>query len=95
MTTTATFTKRELQKCAEREVALRKNVFHKWNKGEAGEIEIAKMQAIADHFREEADADEQAGRNPDGMMFVETKRTMNGLDCNGWPIYEHKPGDYD
>ena len=46
---------RELQKCAEREVALRKNVFAKRGMTPEREEEIAKMEAIAVHFRELAD----------------------------------------
>ena len=55
------FTFRELQKCAEREVALRKNVFRKRGMTLEREEEIAKMEAIAAHFKDLADGYELAG----------------------------------
>jgi hypothetical protein len=49
------FTFRELQKCAEREVALRRNVFRKRGMTHEREAEIMKMEAIAAHFKTLAD----------------------------------------
>jgi hypothetical protein len=50
-----TFTNRELEKCAAREVAMRKNVFGKRGIGPKEEREIALMEAIAAHFKKLAD----------------------------------------
>lgn len=49
---------RELQKCAEREVAMRKNVFAKRGMNEKREREIKLMIEIADHFRDLANRQE-------------------------------------
>lgn len=49
------FSFRQLQKCAEREVALRKNVFRKRGLTPEREEEIRKMEAIAAHFKGLAD----------------------------------------
>jgi hypothetical protein len=59
------FSFRELQKCAEREVALRINVFSKRGMTPEREREIAKMDAIAEHFRQLADDEERAGARHD------------------------------
>jgi len=56
------FTNRQLQKCAEREVALRRNVFTKRGMTRERELEIEMMAAIASHFRALTDAEE---RRPD------------------------------
>ena len=56
------FTLRQLQKCAEREVALRRNVFAKRGMTAERRIEIAKMEAIAIHFKALAD-DAEIGRD--------------------------------
>jgi hypothetical protein len=53
------FTFRQLQKCAEREVALRFNVFHKRGMTPERKEEIAKMAAIAAHFKDLADGDDE------------------------------------
>ena len=45
------FTNLELEKCAAREVAMRKNVFAKRGIGPKEEREIAMMEAIAEHFK--------------------------------------------
>jgi hypothetical protein len=49
------FSFRQLQKCAEREVALRKNVFRKRGLTPEREEEIRKMEAIAAIFKDLAD----------------------------------------
>jgi hypothetical protein len=82
------FSYRELQKCAEREVALRRNVFRKRGITPERQEEIVKMEAIATYFKSLADDDELAGRNPDGQMFVEGKRGASHYA----PLYEKKPG---
>ena len=66
------FTYRELQKCAEREIAMRRNVFRSRGMTKTRLREIALMETIREHFKELADDDERAGRNPDGLMNVET-----------------------
>ena len=48
----AEFSYLELQKCAEREVAMRKNVFKKRGMTPDREREIAMMEQIAAHFQE-------------------------------------------
>lgn len=83
------FTFRELQKCAAREVALRNNVFRKRGMTPDRELEIAKMEAIAAHFKELADADEMAGRNPDGQCFF----SMKSGKVVYFPLYERHPPD--
>jgi hypothetical protein len=80
------FTHRELQKCAEREVAMRNNVFRKRDMTPARHREIAMMVAIAEHFRELADADEMAGREADGQMFI----TFGDGKSVALPLYERK-----
>jgi hypothetical protein len=55
------YTFRQLQKCAEREVALRKNVFAKRGMTPEREEEIAKMEAIARHFKNLADDADRVG----------------------------------
>lgn len=56
------FTNRQLQKCAEREAALRRKVY--WRRGMNMERreEILKMEAIAQHFKDRAEIDEFASR---------------------------------
>jgi len=46
-----TFTSRELQSCAEREAAMRRNVYAKHGMTMKRNAEIEMMQAIADHFK--------------------------------------------
>ena len=86
---TREFSYRELQKCAQREVALRNNVFRRRGLTLEREEEIEKMEAIATHFKSLADGDELAGRNPDGQLFVEGKRGGSHYA----PLYEKKPGE--
>jgi hypothetical protein len=52
------FSHRELEKCAAREVAMRRNVFRKRGMTPEREREIAMMEAIAAHFKELADLDD-------------------------------------
>lgn len=78
---------RQLQKCAEREVALRNNVFRKRGMTPEREEEIRKMEAIAEHFKDLADGDEMAGREPDAQAFF-TLRDGKTLYV---PMYERKP----
>lgn len=65
---TREFSYRELQKCAQREVALRNNVFRRRGLTLERKEEIEKMEAIATYFKSLADSDELAGRDPDGQM---------------------------
>jgi hypothetical protein len=65
------FSWRELQRCAAREVAQRRNVFRK--RTPERELEIAKMEAIAAHFKDLADDQEAAGHIADGQAFFELK----------------------
>jgi hypothetical protein len=53
----AGFSFRELQKCADREVAMRRNVFAKRGMTDDRRLEIPKMEAIAAHFRMLADSE--------------------------------------
>jgi hypothetical protein len=85
----ADFTFRQLQKCAEREVALRDNVFRKRGMTSEREEEIAKMTAIAAHFKDLADGDELAGRNPDAQMFI----TMRSGKSVYVPLFYRQPPD--
>jgi hypothetical protein len=66
---TGPFTNRQLQKCAEREVALRKAVYAKrgMTLGRLAEIEM--MEAIAAHFKRLSDGEEkvQSEIAPDGQ----------------------------
>ena len=84
------FTFRQLQKCAEREVALRNNVFRKRGMTPDRELEIAKMEAIAAHFKDLADGDEMAGRDPDAQAFFTLR---DGTRSFYVPLYERKPDD--
>jgi hypothetical protein len=83
------FTFRQLQKCAEREVALRNNVFRKRGMTPEREEEIAKMEAIAVLLKRLADADEMAGRNPDAQMFL----TMRSGKSVYAPLFHRQPPD--
>jgi hypothetical protein len=65
------FSWRDLQRCAAREVALR-NVSPARHTPER-ELEIAKMEAIAAHFKDLADDQEAAGHIGDGQAFFELK----------------------
>jgi hypothetical protein len=85
----AEFTFRQLQKCAEREIALRNNVFRKRGLTPEREEEVAKMVAIATHFKDLADADELAGRNPDAQMFI----TMRSGKSVYVPMFHRQPPD--
>lgn len=76
-------TARDLQLWAERELERRCNAFLRREPDHDRHIEA--LVRIAEHFRELADADELAGLNPDGMMFVETRR--GGFAA---PLYERK-----
>jgi hypothetical protein len=58
------FTNRELEKCAAREAAMRKNVFAKRGIGPKEEREIAMMEAIAAHFKKLADEEAEDASNP-------------------------------
>lgn len=49
------FSFRDMEKCAAREVAMRKTVYRKREMTPAREREIALMEAIAAHFKELAD----------------------------------------
>ena len=49
------FSFRQLEKCAAREVAMRRNVFRKRGMTEDRQREIMMMEAIAAHFKELAD----------------------------------------
>jgi hypothetical protein len=49
------FSHRELEKCAAREVAMRRNVFRKRGMTPDREREIEMMEAIAAHFKQLAD----------------------------------------
>jgi hypothetical protein len=49
------YTFRELQKCAERELAMRKNVFSKHGMTVKRQAEIGMMEAIVAHFKKLAD----------------------------------------
>jgi hypothetical protein len=80
---------RQLQKCAEREVALRHNVFRKRGMTHERAEEIVKMEAIAAHFKDLADGDEMAGRHPDAQMFI----TLRDGKSVYLPMYERKPPD--
>jgi hypothetical protein len=84
-----TYSYRQLQKCAEREIALRRNVFRRSGMTPAREDEVAKMEAIAAHFKELADADEVAGRQPDAQVFF----TLRDGKSVYLPLYERKPPD--
>lgn len=64
------FSWRELQRCAAREVALR-NLARRMTPER--ELEIAKMEAIAAHFKDLADDQEAAGHIGDGQAFFELK----------------------
>lgn len=52
---------RDLQKCAEREVALRENVYRKRGMNMERREEILKMKAIAELLKDLADAEPRAG----------------------------------
>ena len=80
------FSFRQLQKCAEREVALRRNVFRKRGMTPEREEEIVKMQAIAIHFKELADSDELAGRAPDAQAFFTLRDKTLYV-----PMYKREP----
>ena len=49
------FTYREMEKCAAREVAMRRNVFAKRGWNDVRTRELAIMEAIAAHFKQLAD----------------------------------------
>lgn len=66
---------------------MRRNVFRHRGMTDERRLEIVKMEAIAAHFKALADAEEQAGVDPDGRMFVETKRGGSSFA----PLYERKP----
>jgi hypothetical protein len=83
------FTFRQLQKCAEREIALRNNVFRKRGLTPDREREIEMMLAIAAHFKDLADGDELAGRNPDAQMFI----TMRSGKAVYVPLFYRQPPD--
>jgi hypothetical protein len=78
------FSWRDLQRCAAREVALR-NVSPARHTPER-ELEIAKMEAIAAHFKDLADDQEMAGRDPDAQAFFE----LNNGGGFYAPLYERK-----
>ncbi len=52
---------RDLQKCAEREVALRENVYRKRGMNMERREEILKMKAIAELLKDLADSEPRAG----------------------------------
>jgi hypothetical protein len=54
----ADFTYRELEKCAAREVAMRRNVFRRLGDNENRRREVVMMEAIQAHFKHLADAEE-------------------------------------
>jgi hypothetical protein len=54
------FSSRQLQKCAEREAAMRRNVFTKCGMTDERRFEIAKMDAIAAHLKKLADDEAKA-----------------------------------
>jgi hypothetical protein len=54
------FSFRQLQKCAEREVAMRTNVFSKRGMTPEREVEVEKMEAIAKHFKMLADGEDRS-----------------------------------
>lgn len=65
------FTYRDMEKCAAREVAMRKNVFRKRGMTPDREREIAVMTAIAAHFKQLAD---------DGVTHVATSKGLLSRD---------------
>lgn len=54
------FTHREMEKCAAREVAMRRNVFHRRGMTDDRRREIAIMETIAVHFKELADEEDRS-----------------------------------
>jgi hypothetical protein len=68
------FTNRQLEKCAAREVAMRTNVFRKRGMTDDRRREIAMMEAIRDHFKAHADAEEAR------VVIVDTLKDNPGED---------------
>ena len=73
------FSFRDLQKCAERELAMRRAVFAKRGMTEEHQAEIAKMSAIAEHFRNMADAPKPGptGDYPHGKLAADDRGGIN------------------
>ena len=73
------FSFRDMEKCAAREVAMRRNVFRKRGMTPDREREIALMEAIAAHFKGLADNGELAGAEPQGILFIEPRQGAGSM----------------